>query len=148
MPSSEPRPELVTSSSSGIIGGVRDPFYVNLLFIAIGGALGSVARYLFSAFVMRTSGTLFPLGTFVVNLAGCVVFGAIAGAAQHRFALTPDARAFLLVGVLGGFTTFSAYAFESVVLLRDGQFLAATANIVGQVVAGVAGLWSAYLLMR
>jgi CrcB protein len=121
---------------------------VNLLLIAIGGALGSVARYLLSTLVLRTSGALFPLGTFIVNLAGCVVFGAIAGAAQHRVALTSDARAFLLVGVLGGFTTFSAYAFESVVLLRDGQFLAATVNIVGQVVAGLAGLWSAYLLMR
>ena len=82
------------------------------------------------------SGTLFPLGTFVVNLVGCVVFGAIVGAAQQRFALTPEARAFLLIGVLGGFTTFSSYAFESVALLRDGQFLAATINIVGQVVAG------------
>jgi len=88
------------------------------------------------------------LGTFIVNLVGCVVFGAIAGAAQHRFALTPEARAFLLVGVLGGFTTFSSYVFESVALLRDGQFFAAAVNIAGQVVAGFAGLWSAYLLMR
>ena len=121
---------------------------MNLLLIAIGGAVGSVARYLLTTLVLRTYGTLFPLGTFIVNLVGCVVFGAIAGAAQHRFALSPEARAFLLVGVLGGFTTFSAYAFESVALLRDGQFLAAAANIVGQVVAGLAGLWSAYLLMQ
>ena len=121
---------------------------MNLLLIAIGGALGSVARYLLSTLVLRVSGTLFPLGTFIVNLAGCVAFGAIVGAAQQRFVLTPEARAFLLVGVLGGFTTFSSYAFESVALLRDGQFLAAAINIVGQVVAGLAGLWSAYLLMR
>ena len=148
MPSSEPRPELVTSSSSGIIAGARESFYVNLLLIAIGGALGSVARYLLSTLVLRMSGSLFPLGTFVVNLAGCVVFGAIAGAAQHRFALTPDARAFLLVGVLGGFTTFSSYASESVALLRDGRFAAAALNVAGQVFAGLAGLWSAYRLMR
>ncbi len=121
---------------------------MNLLLIAIGGAVGSVARYLLSTLVLRMSGTLFPLGTFIVNLVGCVVFGAIVGAAQHRFALTPEARAFLLVGVLGGFTTFSSYAFESVALLRDGQFFAAAVNIVGQVVAGLAGLWSAYLLTR
>jgi CrcB protein len=91
---------------------------------------------------------LFPLGTFVVNLAGCVVFGAIVGAAERRFVLTPEARAFLLVGVLGGFTTFSSYAYESVALAGDGRFLAAAINIVGQVVAGLAGLWSGYLVMR
>ena len=81
---------------------------MNLLLIAIGGALGSVARHLLSSFVLRASGTLFPLGTFVVNLAGCVVFGAIVGAAHQRFVLTSDARAFLLIGLLGGFTTFSS----------------------------------------
>jgi fluoride exporter len=148
MPSSEPRPELVTSSSSGIIAEVRDPFYVNILLIAIGGALGSVARYLLSSFVLRASGTLFPLGTFVVNLVGCVVFGTIVGAATERFVLTPEARAFLLIGVLGGFTTFSSYAFESVALLRDGQFLAATVNIVGQVVAGLIGMWAGIFISR
>jgi CrcB protein len=121
---------------------------VNLLLIAIGGALGSVARYLLSTFVMRASGTLFPLGTFVVNFVGCVVFGAIVGAAQQRLVLSADARAFLLIGILGGFTTFSSYAFESVALLRDGQLFAASINIVGQVVAGLAGLWSGYLMTR
>jgi fluoride exporter len=135
------------SSSNGIIAS-RESFYVNLLLIAIGGALGSVARHVLATLVLRASGTLFPLGTFIVNLVGCVVFGAIAGAAQQRFALTPEARAFLLVGVLGGFTTFSSYAFESVGLLRDGRFFAAAVNIVGQVVAGLAGLWSASVLMR
>ena len=121
---------------------------MNLLLIAIGGALGSIARYLLSTFVLRLSGTLFPLGTFVVNVVGCVVFGAIVGAAQQRVVLSPDARAFLLVGVLGGFTTFSSYASESVALLRDGHIFHATINIVGQVFAGLAGLWTAYLLTR
>ena len=69
------------------------------------------------------SGSLFPVGTFAVNVVGCVVFGAIVGAAEHRFVLTPEARAFLLVGVLGGFTTFSSYAYESFALMQDGQSL-------------------------
>ena len=119
---------------------------MNLLLIAIGGALGSVARFLFSTFVLRASGSLFPLGTFAVNLAGCIGFGAIAGAAEQRLPLAPGLRAFLLIGVLGGFTTFSSYAFESFSLLRDGQFLAASVNIVGQVVAGLAGLWAGYVI--
>ena len=74
-----------------------------------------------------------------------MIFGGIAGAAaQQRFILTPETRAFLLIGVLGGFTTFSSYAYESFLLTRDGQFAAAAVNIVGQVVAGLVGLWAAY----
>ena len=117
-----------------------------MLLIAAGGALGSVARYLFSTALLRMSGTLFPIGTFGVNLVGCVLFGMIAGAAEQRVQIEPELRLFLLVGVLGGFTTFSSYAFESFSLLRDGQFLAASANIVGQVVAGLVGLWAGYVI--
>jgi fluoride exporter len=120
--------------------------YVSVLLIAIGGALGSVARYLFSLSVQRASGSLFPFGTFAVNVVGCIVFGAIAGAAEQRVQLAPEVRLFLLVGVLGGFTTFSSYAFESFALVRDGQFAWAAINLAGQVVAGFAGMWAAYVL--
>jgi CrcB protein len=121
---------------------------VNLLFIAIGGALGSMARSLLSTVVLRASGSLFPWGTFVVNVVGCAIFGAIAGAAEQRVPLVPQLRAFLLVGVLGGFTTFSSYAFESFSLVRDGQFAAGFVNIVGQVVAGLAGMWIGFVAGR
>jgi CrcB protein len=114
-----------------------------LLLVAVGGALGAMARYLFSSFVLRATGSLFPLGTFAVNVAGCIVFGLLIGGAQQRFVITPEKNAFLLVGVLGGFTTFSSFAFESFALMRDGQFFAAALNIVGQVVAGLVGLWAA-----
>ncbi len=119
---------------------------MTLLLIAAGGALGSVARYLFSSFVLRATASLFPVGTFAVNVAGCAVFGLIVGAAQQRFVLSPEARAFLLIGILGGFTTFSSFAYESFALMRDGQFLAAAFNIVGQVTAGVVGLWAGYVI--
>jgi len=121
---------------------------VNLLLIAIGGALGSVARYLLSSFVLRLSGSLFPFGTFVVNIIGCAAFGAIVGAAEQRFIVSPHVRLFTLVGLLGGFTTFSSFAYESFALLRDGQFVAASANILGQVVLGLVGLWAAIALLR
>jgi CrcB protein len=124
----------------------RSVFYVNLVLIAIGGALGSVFRYLLSAFVLAASPSLFPAGTFAVNVIGCVAFGAIAGASEQRIALSPDARAFLLIGLLGGFTTFSSYAYESFALMRDGQFASAIVNIVGQVVAGLVGLWVGYVI--
>ena len=114
--------------------------------MAIGGAIGSVARYVLSTAILRLSGSLFPVGTFAVNLAGCIAFGAIVGAAEQRFVLTPEARAFLLVGVLGGFTTFSSYVFESLALMQDGQFAAAAVNIGGQVMAGLFGFWTAYVI--
>lgn len=119
---------------------------MNILLIAIGGAVGSVCRYLVSSAVLRALGTVFPAGTFVVNVVGCLVFGAVAGAAQARITLSPDARALLLAGLLGGFTTFSSYINESVVLVRDGQFLWAGLNLGGQVVAGFAAFWLAYTL--
>lgn len=119
---------------------------LNLLLVALGGALGSTARYLLSMFVLRVSGTLFPAGTFAVNTAGCLIFGAIAGATSQRVQVAPEMRLFLLVGVLGGFTTFSSYAFESFSLVRDGQFLAASVNIVGQVIAGLVGMWAGYVI--
>ncbi|HZT76309.1 MAG TPA: fluoride efflux transporter CrcB [Vicinamibacterales bacterium] len=119
---------------------------MTILLIAVGGALGSVARYLFSTTVLRTTGSLFPAGTFAVNLVGCFVFGLIAGAAEQRVQLVPELRMFLLVGVLGGFTTFSSYAFESFALIRDGQFAWAGINVVGQVVAGLAGMWAGYVI--
>ena len=119
---------------------------MNLLLIAIGGALGSVARYLLSTFVLRVSGTLFPLGTFIVNVVGCLVFGAIAGATSQRVQISSTTRLFLLTGILGGFTTFSTYTFESFALIRDGQFVWATINIAGQVVVGLVGFWAGYVI--
>jgi CrcB protein len=117
---------------------------VIILLIAIGGAIGSVCRYLLSSAVLRASGTLFPAGTFVVNVVGCLVFGAIAGATQARFSISPETRALLLAGLLGGFTTFSSYMNESFVLVREGQFLWAGLNLGGQVIAGFAAFWAAF----
>ena len=121
---------------------------LGILLVAAGGAIGSASRYVLSTLVGRVAGTLFPFGTFAVNLIGCFVFGVIAGAAEQRVVLTPEARAFLLVGVLGGFTTFSSYASDSVALVQQGQFPAALVNIGGQVVFGILGLWAGYLIAR
>ncbi|HXD74347.1 MAG TPA: fluoride efflux transporter CrcB [Vicinamibacterales bacterium] len=117
---------------------------MNLLAVAVGGAIGSMARYLLTGLVVRASGPAFPLGTFVVNLIGCAAFGALAGAASTRLSLAPEVRLFWFTGILGGFTTFSSYAFESFALIREGQVLAAGANIVGQVVLGLVVLGFAY----
>lgn len=114
---------------------------MNLLLVAIGGAIGSVLRALLSMFVARSSAIPFPLGTFIVNVAGCLVFGLIVGAAGARAPIGAAARAFLLVGLLGGFTTFSTFAFESVALLEDGRAGGALINVAGQTIFGLAAMW-------
>lgn len=114
---------------------------VTILLIAIGGAIGSVGRYLVSVLVLRATTPYVPYGTFLVNVLGSFAFGVIAGLAQHRLPLSDDARAFLLVGVLGGFTTFSTFAFDGLTLLRDGQSGLGLVYLLGQVVLGVVAAW-------
>jgi len=121
---------------------------VPLLLVAAGGALGSVARYLAAGAVHRVASPFFPYGTFVVNVTGCVVFGLLAGLANERGMIGSSGRAFLLVGVLGGYTTFSTFGFETFELLRAAKFGAAAANACGQVVAGVAGVWLGTVISR
>jgi CrcB protein len=119
-----------------------------ILAIGVGGALGAIARYALGGAVHRIIPGFFPYGTFVVNVLGCLLFGVIVGLAESRFVVGPTARAFLLVGVLGGFTTFSSYTFESFELLRSGQVVLATANILGQIVLGLLALWAGFAVGR
>ncbi len=119
-----------------------------ILYVAIGGAAGSVARYLLTGALATPLSPTFPLGTFAVNMIGCFVFGLVAGGAERQFTLTPEGRTFLLAGLLGGFTTFSSYAYETFVLAGQGHFLYAAANAAGQVVLGLLALWAGYALLR
>jgi CrcB protein len=121
---------------------------MNVLLIALGGSIGAVARYGLAGLVQRVTTPYFPFGTFVVNIVGCLAFGILAGLAEQRFALGPAARAFLLIGVLGGFTTFSSFSFETFQLLRDAEIMRATLNAVGQLAAGVFAMWLGFVLAR
>jgi CrcB protein len=116
------------------------------ILVAVGGALGSMARYGLTVLVSRYMPPSFPYGTFIVNVVGCLVFGLVVGFAGDRVGIGTPGRAFILIGILGGFTTFSSYTNETFVLLRNGQGLAASLNIVGQVAIGLAALWMGYLL--
>ncbi len=117
---------------------------MQVLLIAAGGALGSVCRYLLATVVQRYSSPFFPYGTFVVNVLGCLVFGVLMGAARQRFVLGPSERAFLLIGILGGFTTFSTFTYETFAMLQDGELVRAFANAAGQLVCGLVALWAGY----
>ena len=119
-----------------------------IVAVGLGGAVGAIARYALGGFVHRLTPALFPYGTFVVNVVGCLCFGVIAGVAESRFAIAPTGRAFLMIGVLGGFTTFSSFAYESLELARSGQLVPAAANVGGQVVLGLLALWAGLVLGR
>jgi fluoride exporter len=110
---------------------------VSWLLVALGGALGSLARYGVAMACARWLPATFPYGTFAVNAVGCAIFGLLLGLGESRQLLTPAIRAFCLVGVLGGFTTFSAYSAETLALLRAGAWLPALVNAAGQVVVGI-----------
>jgi CrcB protein len=113
-----------------------------VLLVAVGGAFGSVARYKLSGYVLHhTIDWRFPAGTFAVNFIGCLVAGLLAGLAERHDILSPETRLLLFTGVLGGFTTFSAFGLETMFLLKRGDVLVAAANIVLSVAAGLVALW-------
>ena len=113
-----------------------------ILLVALGGALGSAARFKLSGWVLhQTVDWRFPAGTFAVNVLGCLAAGVLAGLAEKYDFFTVDARLLLFTGILGGFTTFSAFGLETMFLIRRGEWLVAGSNVVVSVVAGLAALW-------
>ena len=113
-----------------------------MLLVALGGAIGSVARYQLSGVVMQhAAGWRFPAGTFAVNVLGCLAAGVLAGLAEKHALFSGDARVFLFAGLLGGFTTFSAFGLETMHLLKRGDVAIAMANVVLSVVVGLLALW-------
>jgi len=120
-----------------------------LLLVGLGGFLGTVTRYSLGGLVARwKAGASFPYETLVVNVVGCLAIGFLAGLAETRGIFAGTTRAFLLIGVLGGFTTFSSFGYETFQLLRDGQFGAATASAILQVVLGLGAVWSGDVAAR
>ena len=113
------------------------------VWVALGGAAGSVARYACSVAALRWLGSGFPWGTLFVNVAGSFAIGLLASlmTADGRPLLGTDARPLLLIGVLGGFTTFSSFSLETLNLARSGALGAALLNTAGSVALCLAGVW-------
>ncbi|MFA5063113.1 MAG: fluoride efflux transporter CrcB [Candidatus Omnitrophota bacterium] len=109
---------------------------IKFLNLVIGGAAGTIARYLLAGFVYRVAGTSFPYGTLIVNASGCFILGILASLADKKFVLGPDARILLMIGFCGAFTTFSTLIFESDNLVRNGQAIKAFSNILISVILG------------
>lgn len=100
---------------------------MEILSVAVGGALGAVCRYLLGNFISRASGSALPWGTFAINIIGCFCMGLLMTLIVERGLLPAAWRLFLCVGLLGGFTTFSSFGYESLMLLTEGNIAAAAA---------------------
>jgi len=119
---------------------------VKLLFIAgTGGFIGTVARFLVSRYVQNLVFTTFPIGTFLVNIIGCLVIGLLYGLSDKGDILTPEWRLFLTVGFCGGFTTFSTFSGENFALLRDGNFFYLALYAGLSVFLGLVATWFGYM---
>jgi CrcB protein len=127
---------------------------MRLLAVTLGGALGSAARYLVQGWVQERASArtgwiaLFPLGTLSVNLAGCFAIGLLATLLQERLLVAPELRSFVLLGLLGGFTTFSSFGFETLALARAGNLPLALGNVAASVGLGLVGVWLGTALAR
>ncbi len=123
----------------------------NILLVGMGGFIGSVLRYLIGGTIQQYAKS-FPLGTLAVNVMGCFVIGLLAQLGESRGLFSDESRAFIFIGILGGFTTFSSFGNETVNLMRNDQLMSAVINIGGNVILGFFAVWfgriSANLLWR
>jgi CrcB protein len=119
-----------------------------LLSVAIGGAIGSMGRYLVVAQLARGLGIGFPWGTLAVNMIGGLAIGLLAELMALKWSVSPDVRLFLITGILGGFTTFSAFSFEVVALAERGAMAAASAYVIASVLLSVGAVVSGIAIIR
>lgn len=115
---------------------------MRILLVGFGGFFGSILRYWFSGLSQNAApGSVFPIGTLVVNMIGCFAIGVLSELAETRGFMSPETRALLIVGLLGGFTTFSAFANETMNAIRDGALAMALTNIVLSLAVCLAAVW-------
>jgi len=119
-----------------------------ILAVALGGALGSVGRYLVVHQATERWGMAFPWGTLAVNVIGGFVIGTIAELSALVWSIAPELRAFLITGILGGFTTFSAFSLEVTSMMERGDWMAAAAYVVASVVLSVGAVFVALMAVR
>jgi CrcB protein len=145
---------MLRADDSCYIAFGKESFWMNnILFIGLGGFIGSVLRYVFSGCVQRLSNNAdFPYGTMAVNIMGCLIIGFLSQLTESRGVFTPEARAFVFIGFLGGFTTFSTFGNETMNLLRNNENIFALVNIFVHMAFGLGTVWLgrtlAYLIWR
>ena len=121
----------------------------HFLLVGLGGFVGAISRHALQTFVHRFADSAhFPYGTTAVNLAGCLAIGVVGGLVEYRELFGPETRALIIVGMLGGFTTFSTFGYETYELMRAGQPGLASINVLVQVTVGIAGIWLGHSAVR
>jgi fluoride exporter len=120
----------------------------NVLLVGLGGGLGSIARYLWQQWWTDHYPRSFPWGTFSVNLVGCLIIGVIAGLSIRSAEISSNWKLFLMTGICGGFTTFSAYSLESITLLRENKTGIFVLYVGGSVLFGLLGTYLGFKLGR
>lgn len=119
-----------------------------LFLIGLAGFMGTLTRYWMSGAVARRYGETFPLGTLVVNLVGCFLVGLLFYLLQERFLVNQTVRTMVMIGFLGGFTTFSSFGLQTFTLLQDGEFGLALLNLSIANIFGLFLVWAGYTLAR
>ncbi|HJT44394.1 MAG TPA: fluoride efflux transporter CrcB [Rhizomicrobium sp.] len=118
-----------------------------LLAVGVGGGIGALARYYLAA-AIQPAGSVFNWGIFAVNITGGLLMGMIVEASALKLNLSPELRAFLTVGILGGYTTFSSFSLDSALLLQKGEYVLAGAYVIGSVVLSILALFAGLWLVR
>jgi fluoride exporter len=121
---------------------------VSYLLVFVGGGLGATLRHLINILCARCMGTGFPWGTFIINISGSTVMGLIAGYLAFKGDASQPWRLFLMTGILGGYTTFSAYSLDAALLYERGELWLAALYVIGSVVLSIAGLFAGLALIR
>jgi fluoride exporter len=122
---------------------------MKILMVGIGGFAGAICRYLvYEAALLFYKGSWLPLGTLTVNVSGCFIIGLLGGLSETREIFTPEIRALVFIGFLGGFTTFSSFGYEIFFLIRNGQTGAALVNLGLQIILGLTAVWAGFFLSR
>ena len=121
---------------------------MRIALVGLAGLVGTLCRYWLSGVVARRYGETFPAGTLAVNVLGCFLIGFLYFMFEERYVAGPAARTVVLVGFLGGFTTFSSYGLQTFTLLRDGEVAYAAANVVASNVLGLLTVWAGYALAK
>ncbi|MEX0808209.1 MAG: fluoride efflux transporter CrcB [Dongiaceae bacterium] len=116
--------------------------------VAAGGAIGAVARYMLATQIGQWLGTGFPWGTFAVNVIGCTIMGVLTELFALAWSPSPEIRALLTIGVLGGFTTFSAFSLDAVLLMERNDWLPAIGYVAGSVLLSLVGFFAGMRLLR
>ena len=121
---------------------------MSYLLVFVGGGLGATLRHLINLTCARFLGTGFPWGTFIINITGSTVMGLIAGYLAFKGEASQPWRLFLMTGILGGYTTFSAYSLDAALLYERGELMLAAFYVVGSVALSIAGLFGGLALVR